>query len=148
MLSLVGDPLSGNGCGSPNHTYSLSYFFLVYFPVLQLTQKKARSHLHATLFSFDCPHPLPATSHYLIQIPLHTTPPIYHQRSANIRCQIKLTIHGHKPSATEASKLNYYSKWLATARAHTHTHTHTHHLSVYNPFIILFSVSIWWVFSC
>jgi len=21
ILSLVGDPLSGNGCGSPNHTY-------------------------------------------------------------------------------------------------------------------------------
>ena len=22
VLSLVGDPLSGNGCGSPNHTYT------------------------------------------------------------------------------------------------------------------------------
>jgi len=42
ILSLVGDPLSGNGCGSPNHTYSLSYFFLVYIPVLQLTQRKRR----------------------------------------------------------------------------------------------------------
>jgi len=38
------------------------------------TKKKVQWHLHATLFSFDCPHPLPAASRYLIQIPLSLPP--------------------------------------------------------------------------
>jgi hypothetical protein len=28
LLSLVGDPLSGNGCGSPNHIYVISVLFV------------------------------------------------------------------------------------------------------------------------
>jgi len=51
VLNPVGDPLSGNGCGSPNHTYSLSYLFLVYFPVLQLTQRRRRDHTYTQLSS-------------------------------------------------------------------------------------------------
>jgi len=27
VLNMVGDPLLGNGCGSPNYTYSLSCCF-------------------------------------------------------------------------------------------------------------------------
>ena len=39
ILSLVRDPLSGNGCGSPNHTYIQSFLF-VYLLILYLAQRK------------------------------------------------------------------------------------------------------------
>ena len=68
------------------HTVLVILFSL--FPSSTIkTKKKVRSHLHATLSSFDCPHSLLATSRYLIQIPLHTTPLIY-QQSMDTRCQI------------------------------------------------------------
>jgi hypothetical protein len=43
VFSLVGDPLSGNGCGSPNHALLvISFLFLVLFTHFILDIKKRR----------------------------------------------------------------------------------------------------------
>ena len=74
--------------GSPNHTYSLCYSFLVYFSVLQLAQSKRRYHTYTQLSSASTAlirYRPPAV--ISIQILLHTTPLIY-QQSVDSRCQI------------------------------------------------------------
>ena len=41
ILSLVCDPLSGNGCGSPNHTLLIIYFCLFTIFILETKERHA-----------------------------------------------------------------------------------------------------------
>jgi len=124
MLSLVGEPLLGDRCGSPNHiqSFSFTYYFIysvyswykmkvVLYPVKEWNNFFIKITKSLVLPHLDCSRTQllshwTASIHSTANVPLLNLSRTYHQRFLNIRWQNKLTMHGHEPCVIDASKTN------------------------------------------